>query len=295
METRKFEGPTILVVCICYVCWIVSTVWLAAVSLPLAIGLLALVVTLHSSLQHEVIHGHPFKSQRLSDAIVFPAVGLFIPYERFRDTHLAHHRDALLTDPYDDPETQYLDPKVWETLPALAKGLLRLNGSLIGRMILGPFISQFSFMRADWLLIRAGSHRVKRSWMLHLLGVVPILLWLGFVAEMPVWAYILACYLGLSILRIRIFLEHRAHEHAAGRTVIVEDRGPLSFLFLNNNFHAVHHMKPGTPWYELPKLYFENRDIFLERNLGYSYPSYRTVIAQYLFRTKEPVAHPHYK
>ena len=31
--------------------------------------------------------------------------------------HLAHHRDAMLTDPYDDPESNYLDPAVWAGEP----------------------------------------------------------------------------------------------------------------------------------------------------------------------------------
>jgi len=69
------------------------------------VPLLALVITLHSSLQHEVIHGHPTKWAVVNALLVWPAIGLFIPYARFRDSHLAHHQDARLTDPYDDPET----------------------------------------------------------------------------------------------------------------------------------------------------------------------------------------------
>ena len=53
------------------------------------------------------------------------------------------------------------------------------------------------------------------------------------VSEMPFWAYLLSAYLGLSLLKIRTFLEHQAHEKARGRTVIIEDRGPLALLFLN--------------------------------------------------------------
>ena len=39
----------------------------------------------------------------LNEALVFPALSLAIPYQRFRDSHLAHHNDEILTDPYDDP------------------------------------------------------------------------------------------------------------------------------------------------------------------------------------------------
>jgi len=295
LEKPRIEWPTVWVVILCYVCFALATTAIASVSLPIAVLLLSLTVTLHSSLQHEVIHGHPLPSQNMSAALVFPAIGLLIPYERFRDLHLAHHKDAHLTDPYDDPETQYLDPAVWNRLGTPLQTVLNWNASLLGRMFIGPFLSQFVFMRNDWRMIRAGSASVRRAWLLHVLGIVPVVLWLMTVSSMPFWAYALSAYLGMAILRIRTFLEHQAHEHAGGRTVIIEDRGPLAFLFLNNNFHAVHHIKPGTAWYDLPKLYADNKENYLERNLGYSYPSYKTVMAQYLFRAKEPVAHPHYK
>ena len=103
----------------------------------------------------------------------------------------------------------------------------------------------------NWLLLRRGDGRVQLAWGLHLMGLVPLVLWLEWVG-MPVWAYLLAVYLGTALLKIRTFLEHRAHEAFRARTVIIEDRGPLSYLFLNNNFHVVHHMHPAVPWYELP-------------------------------------------
>ena len=76
---------------LCYGSYVGTTVYVAAFSPVLATFLLAFVIALHSSLQHEVLHGHPFKEKWLSELTVFPAIGLFIPYQRFRDTHLAHH------------------------------------------------------------------------------------------------------------------------------------------------------------------------------------------------------------
>jgi len=119
-----------------------------------------------------------------------------------------------------------------------------------------------------------------------------VLAWLFTVATVPFWQYLLAAYLGLSLLKIRTFLEHRAHEKAAGRSVIIEDRGPLALLFLNNNFHAVHHASPRVAWYRLPELYRARRDEVLRRNRGYVYGSYAEVFARHLLRAKDPVAHP---
>jgi fatty acid desaturase len=286
------EWPTLAVLGFAYSAWAALTVLAGAHSPWIAVPLLALLLALHSSLQHEAIHGHPFRDQRLNDVLVFPALGLLLPYERFREMHLAHHYDPLLTDPHDDPETNYLDPATWQSLPRPARVVLAANNTLLGRMAVGPLLGMVWLWRKDLAAIRAGDHAVARAYWLHALAVLPVALWLGTVATVPFWAYFLACWLALSILRVRTFLEHQAHERAGARSVVIEDRGPLAFLFLNNNFHAVHHAHPQLPWYRLPGEYARRRDEFLRRNDGYRYGSYAEVFIRYLFRRKDPVAHP---
>ena len=266
----------------------------AEIGLWLALPLLTVCLVLHSSLQHEVMHGHPTSDQRINDALVFPALGLAIPYERFRDQHLAHHRDATLTDPYDDPESNYLDPAVWARLPRWQRVLLLANNTLAGRLLLGPAIGLAVFWAGEARALARGERRVIRAWALHAAGLAPVLAWLWAAGTVPAWAYLAAAYAALSILKIRTFLEHRAHEAARGRSVIIEDRGPLAFLFLNNNLHAVHHGHPGLAWYRLPAFYRARRERFLEMNRGYRYKSYAEVFARHFLRRKDPVAHPLY-
>jgi len=288
------EWPTLALFLAVYALWAGVTLFASSLTPAVAVPLLALTLVLHSSLQHEAIHGHPFASARLSAALAWPPLGLVVPYQRFRDLHMAHHRDAILTDPYDDPETNYLDPEVWARLPRLAQGVLLFNNTLVGRILIGPAIGVAAFLRDEARAARAGDRAVAAAWAGHLAGVAAVLAWVTLVGTMPVWAYLLAAYLALSVLKIRTFLEHQAHERALGRSVIIEDRGPLAFLFLNNNLHAVHHASPQTPWYELPGLYAARREEWLARNLGYRYASYREILALHLFRRKDPVPHPHY-
>ena len=286
------EWPTLALLLLTYALWALGTTWAAGVWLPLGMALVTLAAAQHSSLCHEALHGHPFRHARLNEALVFPALTLCIPYGRFRDTHLAHHHDEILTDPYDDPESNYLDPAVWDRLPGWGRWLLRLNNTLLGRMVLGPAIAQYAFMRADWRLIRAGDGAVLRAWAWHVPAVGLVLWWVLAVGQMPLWAVLLSTYGALSILKIRTFLEHRAHEAARARTVVIEDRGPLALIFLNNNYHVVHHMHPQVPWYRLPALYAARRAHYLRRNDGYVYRSYAEVFARYLLRAKDPVPHP---
>ena len=286
------EWPTLGVAVLAYGLWALGTTLAAALWLPLGVALTALGAALHASLTHEALHGHPFRSPVANAALVFPALSVTVPYLRFKDTHLAHHRDAVLTDPYDDPESNYLDPAVWDRLGPVRRGLLAANNTLAGRLLLGPVIGQAAFMARDWRAIRAGDRRVAAGWALHVPAVALVLAWVGWIGAMAWWAFALATYLGLSLLKIRTFLEHRAHEKARARTVIIEDGGPLAFLFLNNNLHVVHHMHPKVAWYRLPALYRAHRDRFAACNEGYVYRSYRDIFARYLTRAKDPVPHP---
>jgi fatty acid desaturase len=247
---------------------------------------------LHSSLTHEVLHGHPFKSAIANALLVFPALIIFIPYLRFKDTHLEHHRDERLTDPYDDPETNFMDPQVWDQLPKWCQSLHLFNNTLLGRMFLGPVLSQIAFMRADIRLILAGDRRVALGWLLHVPSLFVAYVMVVLVAEVPVWLWVLGSYLSMAILKIRTFLEHRVHDHPRGRSVVVEDRGLLAFLFLNNNFHSVHHAHPSVPWYALPRLFASKRDRFLAMNDGYHFGCYGEVMRKFAINRKDPVAHP---
>lgn len=285
------EWPTLVVLAVCYGAFLTlllvqfSSIWLT-------IPCLAIVLALHSSLQHEVLHGHPFKHQGLNELLVFPAIGLFIPYLRFKTTHLDHHQDARLTDPYDDPESNYLDPSVWSRFSTARKTVYRFNNTLLGRMMIGPVISMLTFYRQDVVSIIGGDRTIRLAYGLHALGLlIPLLIWSGYSA-LPFWAYASSAYLALSILKIRTFLEHRAFHVVSGRTVTIDDRGVLALLFLNNNYHSVHHTHPRMPWYALPAYYRRHRDYFDTLNDGYTYASYIDVFKHYFWRTKDPVPHP---
>lgn len=291
-EARSTEWPTIGVLGATYLIWVIATIVIAAWSLPLAMVLVALAGAQHSSLQHEVLHGHPTRWVWLNETLVFPALTVCIPYIRFRDSHLEHHQDSSLTDPYDDPETNFHDPAVWASLPNWWQVVLQFNNTLAGRMLIGPMVAQFVFMRCDLAAIKNGNRAVLRGWLWHIPALAIVFWWIIAVSAMPVWAFLISAYVSLSILKIRTYLEHQAHERVRGRTVVIEDRGLLSLIFLNNNFHVVHHMHPRLAWYRLPKIYFDNPQRYLGCNDGYRYQSYREIFRKHLFRAKDPVPHP---
>jgi fatty acid desaturase len=246
---------------------------------------------LHSSLQHEVLHGHPTRNRHLNEALISLPLGLWFPFRRFRATHLRHHQDERLTDPYDDPESFYRAAFEYERLPEAVKALLRFNNMLIGRLITGPALMVIGFVAADIRKIRAGNVAVRNAWARHFVAVLALALLLK-LAGIPFWLYALtSAYGGLSLIAIRTFAEHRWSELPDGRTIIVE-KSILSILFLNNNLHLVHHKYPAIAWYDLPALYRARRDEWIERNGGYVFGNYFELFRAFAFRPKEPVAHP---
>jgi len=270
----------------------VGTTWLYSFWSPLGIAIIILTMVLHSSLTHEILHGHPFRNQFLNALLVFPSLSFLIPYLRFSDLHLAHHFDENLTDPYDDPETNFMDPRKWYRLPNVLRYLLKFNNTLIGRMLLGPLIGQITFMTTDIVKIAKGEIRVALGWAIHVPAMACVLYWIEYIADISFFEFLISAYCAMSLLKVRTFLEHRAHEKPRARTVVIEGQGLWSFLFLNNNFHVVHHMHPNVSWYKLPSLYYENRDHYLRRNQGYFFASYAIVFYRYFFKVKDSVPHP---
>ena len=147
---KAIEWPTVFLWLVCWGLWLIGVFVLPMISMLLAGVVLTLVLVLQSSLSHEALHGHPFVSRRVNDGLAMVSLGLFVPYIRFRDTHLAHHIDERLTDPYDDPETNFYDPAVWARMAPWQQRIMQLNNALLGRMLIGPLMSQVMFMREDW-------------------------------------------------------------------------------------------------------------------------------------------------
>jgi fatty acid desaturase len=278
----------------CYAAWLIIGASYVVIGWP-AIFALAVVIALHSSLQHEAIHGHPTTSAGWNEALVSLPIGLFLPYRRYRELHLLHHGDSRLTDPFDDPESFYTSHEDYDRLPRIVQYLFGLNNTLPGRMLLGPAISTVRFAMSEFspapgaLGCTLASRR--NGWMLHALGLIPTALIVHFGFGIPIYAYIASAYMGLSLLALRSFCEHQWADEANNRTVIV-DESRISWLFLNNNLHLVHHAQPGTAWYALPAAYQERQGDWTAMNNGYVFHGYRAVIGKFGWRQKEPVVHP---
>ena len=288
----SIEWPTVGLIIVTYTAWAGIGFFLWS-SYPItALLLLAVVLAMQSSLMHEASHGHPTRKGWINELLVALPVGLVYPFRRFKTLHLRHHADERLTDPFDDPESYYQALWHHQGLPPAMKAVLRINNTMLGRVIIGPPLATIGFVLSELKLISEGDRAVRRAWLLHGLGLALVLPVVAYGFGMPVWLYVLGpVWLGQSLIAVRTYAEHQWSERPDGRTIIVES-SPLSLLFLNNNLHLVHHKMPNVSWYRLPALFREKREEWIRMNGGYVFPNYIALFGAFAFKAKEPVVHP---
>jgi fatty acid desaturase len=287
------EWPTVALLGALYAGWVLLVWFHDRVPLPLWVALAGIASAWWASAQHELIHGHPTRSRALNAALGTPPFWLWLPFERYRRTHLTHHRDERLTDPLDDPESRYWAPECWDRLGAAGRVLGRAQATLAGRLLVGPFWSIGRFWRLEAIAIASGNRVIARIWAWHAVWVALLLALVLGVAGMPLWQYLLGfVWAGTAIALIRAFAEHRAHDLPERRTAIVENSRLLGPLFLFNNLHAAHHRWPAEPWYRLPALYRAHRAELLRDNGGLVYNGYGEVFRRFLLRRHDQPVHP---
>jgi fatty acid desaturase len=287
------EWPTVGLAAVIYGLWFAATFFHDRLPLWALIPVAAWTVAWHTSLQHETIHGHPTGKRWLNSLIGAWPLALWLPYEDYRRTHLTHHRDERLTDPLDDPESFYWRAEDWAALGGFGRRMVRLQSTLLGRMLIGPAWAAGKVWKREIARIARGDRRTLRDVTLHVVEAAIILFWVIGVCKMPIGEYVLCfAYAGTSLAMVRSFAEHRAASPIERRTAIVEDSWLLGPLFLFNNLHLAHHLRPTIPWYALPRWYAANRDALIERNGGLLYVTYFDVLRRYLLRPHDQELHP---
>lgn len=285
---------TLLVAIGCYLAFGLVTYFHAALPWWLLLPLGAYIVCLQGGLQHEAVHGYPFRARWLNTALVFPSLWLWLPYTHYRDSHSRHHRDPRLTCPIDDPESNYIKPDVLAKMGAFHRLVRAAMTTLAGRLAIGPAFYAWQVWTEALNQLAAGDWQALKPWAIHIPGAAVTLWWAIGVCDMPLWAYILFfAYPGTSLTVMRSYCEHRAREKVGERSAIVESGPILSFVYLNNNLHAVHHRDPSAVWHRRPALYRQIKDEILAENGGYVFKGYREIIGRYLFKAKEPLEHPY--
>ncbi len=288
-------GPSWIVAVLIYGGWSLTTWFHAALPWWLLVVPGGVLIAWHGSLQHEAVHGQLAPWRWLNDLPALPPLALWLPFPIYRATHEAHHDFEILTEPWRDPESFYVDQATWRRLPAPVRGVLRVHNTLLGRLLLGPFLVIGQFLFAEGQALRRGDRRNLGIWLWHLPAVALVLLWVALVCGLPLWQYLLLFVLpGASLTLVRSFAEHKAARTPYERTAVVEAGRFFGLLFFNNNLHFAHHKRPDLPWHALPAYYRARRGELLAENGGLLYRGYREVLRRFLLRPVDAPAHPYF-
>ena len=287
----KSEWPTWLLLAGFYLAWILVVFGDVLGEIATIVILIPLVV-LWMSIQHELIHGHPTKWVMVNKILGYLPFAIWYPFALYRDTHLAHHNDDLLTLPDQDPESRYVTESFWQNTSKLKRVLLWTDKTLGGRLIIGAPLALVALLitEARKIVHKGGQWGI---WFFHVISVGVVLIVVDRYSAISALQYVfLVSVPALSIAMIRSFYEHRPSKRPEHRTVIIESSGPLSWLFLNLNLHLVHHDLPGLPWFYLPRVYKARREQWITRNNGFVFYGYLELVRQHLTRPVDCPVHP---
>lgn len=243
---------------------------------------LTLLVTLHSSLSHEAIHGHLVASSRLNDMAVQANIGLLIPFGRYKTLHQQHHDCPDKGDPLSDPESYYILPDHWQNTTVMMRGLYRIRSSLLGRLVMGWAFMVAAFIMSEARGLWRDAPGLRRAWGVHLVFTSPVVLAVVASPWLSLPQYLMGVVVpSLMLVSLRSYIEHRASGYSDRDTVIVESNLFWRLLFLNNNFHAIHHDLPQLRWREVAGEYYRRQAYWQQRTRGYWFRGYFDIFARY--------------
>jgi fatty acid desaturase len=289
----QVDGPTWLVALALYGVWALL-IWSNAflpwwVIMPVG----AYLVAWHFSLQHEAIHSFRGAPAWVRFAVVFPPLGLWFPYPLYRKSHTMHHRDVNLTIPGVDTESYYVSQADWARMGIVKRGVLMFNQTMAGRLLVGPLLRLWTLVIKETRRVREGDYNHLPHWAMHVVALGFLFLFISGLCAFPWWQYcLLIAYPGLSLSLLRAFTEHRAAADSQERTASVESNVLFGLLYLYNNLHVAHHLKPAMPWYEIPRFYRDHRRELLENNGNFVYRGYAVLARRYFLTPVFSPVHP---
>lgn len=288
----RLELPTWALIVAVYSGWFAVVMFWTSLGVWIGTPLLIWFTTWYMSLQHELIHGHPTRHPWLNQLFGTLPLAVWYPYGLYRDSHLHHHRNDHLTLPEDDPEGYYFTRARWERFPAWFVSVIRLRNTLPGRMIIGPLLDIYATLSGALQAMLKGDIKTTAMWLFHLAMLLPLFYWMSLRGLSPVYFLLAVSYPALSLTKLRSFFEHRAHDAPEARSTLNEAGLGWRLLFLNLNYHLVHHDLPGLPWFALRDVYLAERDAYIQRSEGFLVDGYAQWLNDHALTPIEVEIHP---
>ena len=278
------EWRTLAVIVAVYGLTVLTVVRYEVLTPWLAVPFLSVLGAWHLSMQHEVLHGHPFKNQFLNDLIGGIPVTLWIPFLAFKKDHHEHHLSDL-TNPALDNESYYVSQEQWDRAGRIRRAAWTANRTILFRMFVWTIVSTITYVLSVLKRAVRGEKGDRLAVTLHVVGVA-FVVYLVSLSSMPLWQFALGTVYGGRILNaIRPFPEHKYQSGVETRTAMIMAGPIMSLLMLNNNLHVAHHEEPGVPWYRYDNLMQRVNAVERARAAGILYEGgYAEVFRKFSFK-----------
>ncbi|MBM3072861.1 fatty acid desaturase [Lelliottia sp. RWM.1] len=288
----RSEIPTWILIIVIYSGWFITLANWQTLGLVPTTLILTVFTAWYMSLQHELIHCHPTRFPWLNQLFGILPLAVWYPYGLYRDSHLAHHRNDHLTVPVDDPESYYFTDESWARFSPWQRRVIHVRNTFMGRLLLGPLLDIVQTLGGAITAFRRLDFPAIMMWLVHGLLLAALFTWMSRVEFSPLWFVLAVSYPALALTKVRSFLEHRAADDPLARSVINEAGLFWRVLFLNLNYHLVHHDLPGVPWYGLKAIYQHNRDDYQQRNQQFLVRGYGEWLRKFWSRPVDVTVHP---
>jgi fatty acid desaturase len=159
-------------------------------------------------------------------------------------------------------------------------------------MLIGPLLDISATLTGALTALLRGDWRTVGMWGFHGVLLTGLLYWMSLHGLSAGYFILAVSYPALSLTKVRSFYEHRAEHSPQARSTLNEAGFIWRLLFLNLNYHLVHHDLPGVPWFALRQVYFAEREAYIARSEGVVVKGYRQWFRQH---SQKPVcveAHP---
>ena len=239
----------------------IAMVLTGALSIWWAAPIVAVLTYVSYTVAHDSVHGSISGNHRslrwLNKALGYMAAWiLMIPLTAHRHEHMAHHRHA--NDPVQDPD--FPVARMQDSVPAAARATMQI------------IIGQFShYFKHRWKKAPARQNLVMCLEVVAAMTPRLAVLVSGYWVEGLV-LFVLAWLLGLIVLLyLFAYIVHRPQKQV-GRYVDTSTillPGPLgtllTWLWLFQNYHSIHHLFPRVPFYHYAKLYNEIEELMVAK------------------------------
>ena len=197
---------------------------------------------------HEGIHGNLFRNRRWDRWLGFLAgVPTLFSVSAYGINHLLHHKHTRTEQ---DPDE----------IVNITRNRTLLSLIFYAWFFMGTFI--FSF-RVSYVAHTRGTRQervaVVTEQLLIVLSVGGLLIsaWAFGFLDVVLHCWIIPLLLASGFANIRASAEHQltVADHPLRQTRTVTSNPFYSFFNINLNYHLEHHLFPGVPWYNLPKVH----------------------------------------